>query len=323
MNPKNKKNMGHINDTVNKQQKQIDDLQNTSENHERRINTLETQGMATQPEVAPSTSATPQAITVNIPDDVVRKGDLDSAVKQIKEATQKAGSECQSEPPTVTVSAMTALEEFDYTNKTAKAVEDKVAVPIREMRNSVEGNNSRLDRIEKNMADTREVERLRLKVKVMYAFYAFLTVMMLVFVIVNHQDIEHLTRVEWLYRWSRTKQKDTEEYQDFERRMLQGTKEEREGMKTKIFNLESNAPQFIYFKPSDDWQPEPPKEEEPSREQEPTEKTASEQKPAQHKPLPHEQKSRLTPGEIAAYKFLQNDPNIPEDAKPQLPDEYE
>ena len=64
--------------------------------------------------------------------------------------------------------------------------------------------------------------------------------------------IEHLTRVEWLYRWSRIGRTDTEDYQDFERRMLFGKKEEREGMKTKIFNLERNAPQFLYFNPTDD-----------------------------------------------------------------------
>ncbi|MCM1140526.1 MAG: hypothetical protein NC453_18305 [Muribaculum sp.] len=105
--------------------------------------------------------------------------------------------------------------------------------------------------------------------------------------------------------------------------MLQGTKEEREGMKTKIFNLERKAPQFIYFKPFDDWQPEPPKEESKLEEKSEATPQASENKQSEHKPLPHEQKSRLTPGEVAAYKFLQNDPNIPEDAKPQLPEEYE
>ena len=70
--------------------------------------------------------------------------------------------------------------------------------------------------------------------------------------------IEHLTHVEWLYRWSRIGRTDTEDYQDFERRMLFGKKEEREGMKTKIFNLERNAPQFLYFNPTDDRKPNPP-----------------------------------------------------------------
>ena len=84
-------------------------------------------------------------------------------------------------------------------------------------------------------------------------FFAFGVALLL-----QDNKIEHLKRVEWLYRWSRIGEADTEEYQDFERRMLDGKKEERKGMKTKIFNMERNAPQFLYFRPVDDWTPEPP-----------------------------------------------------------------
>ena len=56
------------------------------------------------------------------------------------------------------------------------------------------------------------------------------------------KDEKHLKRVEWLYRWSRIERTDAYEYQDFERCMLDGKKEEREGMKTKIFNMERSAP---------------------------------------------------------------------------------
>lgn len=41
--------------------------------------------------------------------------------------------------------------------------------------------------------------------------------------------IEHLMRVEWLYRWSRIGRTDTEDYQDFERRMLFGKKKSAKG----------------------------------------------------------------------------------------------
>lgn len=134
-----------------------------------------------------------------------------------------------------------------------------------------------------------------------------------------YQDnkIEHLKRVEWLYRWSRIGKADTEEYQDFERRMLDGKKEERNGMKTKIFNMERNAPQFLYFRPVDNWTPEPP---EPPKATEPEQsKPKAESKP---KPLPHEQRSHLTPGEIEAIKKVRANPHIPEDAKPELPEGY-
>lgn len=40
-------------------------------------------------------------------------------------------------------------------------------------------------------------------------------------------------------------------------------------------------------------------------------------------PLPHQRKSRLTPGEIQAIKDMRASPNIPEDAKPELPEGYE
>jgi hypothetical protein len=40
-------------------------------------------------------------------------------------------------------------------------------------------------------------------------------------------------------------------------------------------------------------------------------------------PLPHQRERRLTPGEIQAIKNMRADPNIPEDAKPELPEGYE
>lgn len=117
--------------------------------------------------------------------------------------------------------------------------------------------------------------------------------------------------VEWLYRWSRIGRIDTEDYQGFERRMLFGKKEEREGMKTKIFNLERNAPQFLYFNPTDDRKPNPlkPEPQEQQKEQTPKSKNSSTQQ--------SKQKSNLTPGEfesIKAYEPIptsQKTPNLP------------
>lgn len=100
--------------------------------------------------------------------------------------------------------------------------------------------------------------------------------------------------------------------------MLDGKKEEREGMKTKIFNMERNAPQFLYFRPTDDWTPEPPQP--PAVEDAEQPKTKADNKAKQ---LPHEQRSRLTPGEIQAIKNMRASPNIPEDAKPELPEGYD
>ena len=40
-------------------------------------------------------------------------------------------------------------------------------------------------------------------------------------------------------------------------------------------------------------------------------------------PLPHQREWRLTPSEIQAIKNMRADPNIPKDAKPELPEGYE
>ena len=258
-----------------------------------------------------------------LPGDIVRKGDLDNVVNEIKITLKNDMPKVEVPPPTVTVSPMTVLEKSEYEDNMVKAMNTEVATPLREMRNSVEGNNRRMDRIEKQLPTFGELARLRLIKWILVGSHVFLSILIVVGVVVYHNDIEHLKRVEWLYRYQRLYQPDTENYQDFERRMLQGTKEERNGLKTKIFYLERKAPQFIYFKPFDDWQPEPRREESKSGEKSEATSQAVENKQSEHKPLPHEEKSRLTPNEVAAYKFLQKDPNIPEDAKPQLPEEYQ
>ena len=211
----------------------------------------------------------------------------------------------------MTVSALDALEKVEYDKAIRKAVKDEILNTDKK----VVENNSILKRIEnrQNRSDN-EVNAF----KIVFVINA---VIFIAFgVILLHQDnkIEHLKRVEWLYRWSRIGRTDTGEYQDFERRMLDGKKEEWDGMKTKIFNMERNAPQFLYFRPVDDWKPEPP--ESPKSVE--TEQSKSKVEP-KLKPLPYEQRSRLTPGEIQAIKNMRTSPNIPEDAKPELPEGYE
>ena len=80
--------------------------------------------------------------------------------------------------------------------------------------------------------------------------------------------------------------------------------------------LERHTPQFLYFNPTDDWKPKPSKPEpkQEQKEQNPKSKNNSTQQ--------SKQKSNLTPGEIEAIKALRADPNIPEDAKPPLPEGY-
>lgn len=305
--------MSKLYDDVKKQGEQIDDLQKTVTNHSTRIETLETKAKATPPT---QTQAMPSEVKVVLPDDIARKSDIEKAVTEI---TRKCNAGERPIPPsvTVTVSALDALEKVEYDKAIRKAVKDEIQNTDKK---AVE-NNAILKRIENLQNSSENETALRNKLNAFKIGFVINVVVFIAFgVMFLHQDneIEHLKRVEWLYRWSRIGKTDTEEYQDFERRMLDGKKEEREGMKTKIFNMERSAPQFLYFRPVDDWKPEPP--EPPKAAETEQSKPKAESKP---KPLPHEQRSRLTPGEIQSIKDMRANPHIPEDAKPELPEGYE
>lgn len=129
------------------------------------------------------------------------------------------------------------------------------------------------------------------------------------------QQRNELIRIEWLYRAVRTMFKDNAPVEKIEKEIITGTDEQCESWQTTIVVNEQDKQPSPYFKPHDDWKPKPPKP-----------------KPGQKKPkdvdidrfpLPHQRQSRLTPGEIEAIKAMRADPNIPDDAKPPLPEGYE
>lgn len=129
------------------------------------------------------------------------------------------------------------------------------------------------------------------------------------------QQRNELIRIEWLYRAVRTMFKDTAPVEEIEKEIICGNEEQRKNWQTTIVANEKDKQLSPYFQPHDDWKPNPP---EPKPEQ---------KKPKDVEidrfPLPHQRKSRLTPGEIQAIKNMRANPNIPDDAKPPLPEGYE
>lgn len=132
------------------------------------------------------------------------------------------------------------------------------------------------------------------------------------------KERKELMRVEWLYRGLRSmiNPKDTASLNSMEQSILLGTKEQQESWQTTIVNHEAIGIPFRNFQPHDDWQPKPPQSQ--SEESKPAKETEIDRFP-----LPHQRERRLTPGEIQAIKDMRADPNIPEDAKPDLPEGYE
>ncbi len=128
------------------------------------------------------------------------------------------------------------------------------------------------------------------------------------------QERNELIRVEWLYRAVRSMMKDTASIETMENEIISGTDEQRESWQTTIVEREKDKKPSPYFLPHDDWKPKP----DPKKEQSKTKDAEIDRIP-----LPHQRKSRLTPGEIQAIKNMRANPHIPEDAKPELPEGYE
>lgn len=132
------------------------------------------------------------------------------------------------------------------------------------------------------------------------------------------KERNELMRVEWLYRGLRSmiNPKDTTSLYGMEQSILSGTKEQRESWQTTVVNHEATGIPFRNFQPHDNWQPKPPKPQ-------PKEPKPAKETEIDRFPLPHQRERKLTPGEIQAIKDMRADPNIPEDAKPELPEGYE
>lgn len=132
------------------------------------------------------------------------------------------------------------------------------------------------------------------------------------------KERKELMRVEWLYRSVRSmlNASNTEAINHIEKVLIFGTDEQCDSIKTLTVKREETGIPFHNFQPHDDWKPEPPK----PKAEKPNPKKEAE---IDRFPLPHQRERRLTPGEIQAIKNMRASPNIPDDAKPELPEGYE
>lgn len=129
------------------------------------------------------------------------------------------------------------------------------------------------------------------------------------------QGRNELIRIEWLYRAVRTMVANPSAIETMEKEIISGTDEQLEFWQTTIVEREQDKKPSPYYRPHDDWKPELPE----AKKVQPKPKDAE----IDRIPLPHQRKTRLTPGEIQAIKDMRASPNIPEDAKPELPEGYE
>lgn len=129
------------------------------------------------------------------------------------------------------------------------------------------------------------------------------------------QGRNELIRIEWLYRAVRTMVANPSAIETMEKEIISGTDEQLESWQTTIVEREQDKKPSPYYRPHDDWKPELPE----AKKVQPKPKDAE----IDRIPLPHQRKTRLTPGEIQAIKDMRASPNIPEDAKPELPEGYE
>ena len=104
-----------------------------------------------------------------------------------------------------------------------------------------------------------------------------------------------LLKVEWLYRLERTQCSNQKFINRIEHEILHGNEKDFEEWKTIIVGKEAKGLEFVYFAPHDDWKPKQKEKQTNSQKPQPTEHAKS-------APLPHTQKSNLTPEKLRLSK---------------------
>lgn len=126
--------------------------------------------------------------------------------------------------------------------------------------------NARLGRIEDSieLRDRTEWHKKRFaKLLILHLVTVVLLCLSLWWAFDIKEERDELLKVEWLYRLERAITSDAEFSDLIEKGILSRDDKERDQWKTMIVNKEQTAPEFRYFHPHDDWQPNPKKEKRP------------------------------------------------------------
>lgn len=177
--------------------------------------------------------------------------------------------------------------------------------------------NTRLGRIEEGLERHDRERTYRRWIKYLGISHAILSLFLfgaIWWISKLEDERDELIKIEWLYRLKRVISSDAGFTNRIEKEILNGNDETREAWQSAIVERENTGIEFLYFQPHDDWQPKPTKPKE-------DEKTKTDTVPKVDL-LPHQHKSRMTPGEIQAIKDMRANPHIPKDAKPPLPEGY-
>ena len=294
----------------------------------------------------PAEPAEPLPVEVNLPDNLARSEDICNMVGIIKtlngtvslvmqglaelqtvfKAMPKPNVEAIAQSAAVTVASRLGN---DYLGKITDKIDSGLSKSYTngQSRATAIGHddasaiNSRLSRIEDSIAMRNKTAHKNKVIRILS--YCLVGMVALVSILGWYSsnvrsERNELLKIEWLYRLERAQCSNQKFINRIEQEILHGNEEDFEEWKTIIVGKEAKGLEFVYFAPHDNWKP---KQKEPSPEQ----KSNQPPQPTEHKKtttLPHKQKSNLTPGEIEAIKALRADPNIPEDAKPPLPEVY-
>ncbi len=248
--------MSKLYDDVKKQGVQIDDLQKTVDNHDTRIETLETKGMATPP---PAHPVNQEPITVKLPDDIATNKSIGKLLDE-KLSTTSTDE---------TVNNMLAALPDSLSKGIAKILTDNINGKVKDA--LYEGFRKEFAKERKALYDV--VSDLRYKAHSIiwgqwwratphwvYGIFIFLILSTAGFCFGFFYQLNKnskLEDVEWLYRRERTLYKSEKERQlllNHERDFFRGTTHERDSIKDVIRYWERNGEfdkTYLYFNPSE------------------------------------------------------------------------